>query len=288
MSLILIPTEGEIHFDGIPIKNDRKSLLAARRSMTMVFQNPYLFNMSVANNISYGLRSKGILRKDRQVRIKEALHLVGLDGFEKRRARELSGGEIQLVALARAFALNPLVLFLDEPTANVDPQHICQFEDVILKINRQIGTTIVMTTHNLSQAYRFTEHVFSLFNGSLVDSAMHNLFSGKTKETKEGPLFVSKKITLWISPQTYNPLSTHVTINPEDIILSKEPFSSSARNRFEGIITQIISQGGRALLEVRSQELFKVYITEKSLHEMKLNIGSKVYLTFKASSTCLL
>ncbi len=284
MNLCLKPSRGEICFEGRPVRYDRKSLIADQRSMTMVFQTPYLFNTSVAKNVGFGLPARGIHGKKRDTRVREALEWVGLDDFEKRKARELSGGETQLVALARALILNPALLLLDEPTANVDARHVHRFEGIISRINRERGTTVVMTTHNLSQAYRLTERVFSLFEGSLVASSMHNLFSGELLLTDEGPCFDTGAIRIWVPPGSESVKATHVTINPENIIASGEPFTSSARNQFQGIITEILDQGGRILLKVRSQETFWVQITEHSLRNMYLTVGSRVYLTFKASS----
>jgi len=288
MGLILKPTSGEIYFDGHPIGAEKISLMAVQRSMTMVLQNPYLFNMSVANNVAYGLRTRGIPRKVRESRVSEALEWVGLTGFEKRGAKELSGGETKLVALARALVLDPAIVLLDEPTANVDTRHIHRLEGIITRINRERGTTVVIATHNMSQAYRLADTVFSLFDGSLVASAMHNLFSGQFQQTDEGLLFDTGAIHIWVSHDALPLSSTHVTIDPENIIISKEPFASSARNRFEGVITQIIDQGGKILLEIRSQETFKALITGHSLREIGLGIGSRVYLTFKASSVNIL
>lgn len=288
MSLVLRPTSGEVYFEECPVRYDKKSLTEVWKSMTMTLQSPYLFNMSVAKNVAYGLCARGIPRKTCDAKVREALELIGLNGFEKRRGRELSGGETQLIALARAFILDPKVLFLDEPTANVDARHVHRFEGIISRINKERGTTVVMTTHNLSQAYRLTENVFSLFEGSLVASSMHNLFSGKVLQTEEGPCFDTGAIRIWIFPGSQAVDATHVSINPENIIASGEPFASSARNQFQGIITEIIDQGGRILLKVRSQETFRVQITDRSLREMRLFVGSKVYLTFKASSVQLL
>lgn len=289
MGLILEPTSGEIYFEGHPVAGTvGASRMAMQRSMTMVLQNPYLFHMSVAKNIAYGLHVRGIPRKVQAAKVKEALSWVGLEGFEKRRAREISGGETRLVALARALVLDPAIIFLDEPTANVDTRHIHRIESIISRINRERGTTVVMTTHNLSQAYRLADEVFSLFEGSLVTSAMHNLFSGHFEQTQEGISFDTGAIHIWVTPDTLPVDSTHVTIDPENIIVSKEPFASSARNRFEGVISQIVAQEGKILLEIHSQETFKVLITEHSLRDIGLGIGSRVYLTFKASSVNIL
>ncbi len=287
MSLILKPTRGEVYFEKRPVRYDSQSLMSARRFMTMTLQNPYLFNTSVTKNVAYGLRARGIRREDRHVKVAEVLDLVGLNGLEKRRARELSGGETQLVALARALILDPTVLFLDEPTANLDVGHVSRLERIISRINREQGITVVMTSHNLSQAYRLTERVFPLFEGSLMDLPMHNLFSGKVLETGQGPCFDTGSMRIWMTPGSESVGATHVSIDPENIIASKEPFLSSARNRFEGMITEIADQGGKILLEVQSGENFRVQITSQSLRKMNLTVGSRIYLTFKASSVKL-
>ncbi|MGA1869553.1 MAG: ABC transporter ATP-binding protein [bacterium] len=284
MSLILKPTQGKLRVRGEPVRYGNAALIRMRQSMTMVLQNPYLFDMSVAKNVAYGLRARAVPQKERAGKVGDALALVGLNGFEKRRAKELSGGETQLVALARALVLDPLILFLDEPTANVDSSHMERLEGTIAAINKKHGTTIVMTTHNLTQAYRMCDEVFSLFEGSLVPSAMHNLFSGTLSVTEQGPCITTGKITIWGTGEYQPSELIHFSIDPDDIIISKEPIVSSARNHFKGIITQIVDHGGKILIEVRTEEIFKIYITQASLQEMSLTVGNEVYLTFKASS----
>jgi tungstate transport system ATP-binding protein len=145
-----------------------------------------------------------------------------------------------------------------------------------------------MTTHNLSQAFRLTEQVYSLFDGSLIASVMHNLFSGSVQETGEGLRFDTGRAHFWVAPGSHACDATHASIDPENIIASEEPFASSARNQFRGTVTEATEQGGRILLKVRSQETFSVQITERSHHRMRLTAGSRVYLTFKASSVKLL
>ncbi|NIS59157.1 MAG: ATP-binding cassette domain-containing protein [Proteobacteria bacterium] len=288
MNLLLRPTTGQLFFEGKPIQRDEISRLEIQRSMAMTLQTPYLFNTTVEGNIAYGLRARGIPRRNWAAIIEGALQQVGLGGMAERRSRELSGGEIQLVAIARALAIDPQILFLDEPAANVDVRHINQLEEIIRAINRDRGTTIVLTTHDLSQAYRFAHHVFPVFEGRLVPSTMHNLFNGAIKASPEGPYFDTGKIRIWI-PQEFSSLSSnHISVNPEDIIVSKEPFASSARNRYEGTIAQVVEQEGRVELVINAGETFRVQITGHSFRRLELKVSSRIYVTFKASSVYLL
>jgi tungstate transport system ATP-binding protein len=288
MNLLLRPTRGQIFFEGRPIQYEDNSRLEVQRSMAMTIQTPYLFNTTVEGNTAYGLRARGIPWKTRSALIDDALQQVGLRDLAKRRARELSGGEAQLVAIARALVIDPRILFLDEPTANVDVRHIYRLEEIISAINRDRGTTIVLTAHNIPQAYRLAHHVFPLFEGRLVPSTMHNLFGGTIKTSPEGPYFDTGRIRIWISQEFSSSASNHISINPEDIIVSKEPFASSARNRYEATITQVIDQKGRVDLMVNAGENFRVQITEHSFRRLGLNVGARIYVTFKASSAHLL
>ncbi len=288
MNLLMPPTSGQMFFEGEPVQYGGGSRLEIQRSMAMTLQTPYLFNTTVEGNISYGLRARGISRKNRAAIIEDALRQVGLAGFAKRRGGELSGGEAQLVAIARALVIDPKILFLDEPTANVDVGHIQQLEEIIAAINRDRGTTIVLTTHNLPQAYRLAHHVFPLFEGRLVASTMHNVFGGFIKGSAEGPYFDTGKIRIWIPQEFSSSPSQYISINPEDIIVSEEPFTSSARNRYEGTITHVIGHGGRVDLGVNVGETFRVQITEHSFRRLGLNVSSRVYITFKATSIHLL
>lgn len=288
MNLLIRPTRGQLFFEGKPIHYEEGSRLEIQRSMAMTLQTPYLFNTTVEGNIAYGLRSRGVLKKNRAAIIEDALQQVGLRDFAKRRPRELSGGEIQLVAIARALVIDPKILFLDEPTANVDVGHIHQLEKIIVAINRDRGATIVLTTHNLSQAYRFAHQVFPFFEGRLVPSTMHNLFGGTIKASADGPYFDTGQVHIWIPQEFSSSPYNHISINPDDIIVSKEPFASSARNRYEGTITQVVDQGGRVDLVVNAGESFRVQITGHSLRRLGLNVGSRIYITFKATSVHLL
>jgi len=142
----------------------------ARQHQAMVFQRPILLRRSAGANIDYALSVRGIARGGRPARVAEALEQVGLAGFEHRHARALSGGERQLLALARASALNPEVLFLDEPTASLAPAAAKRVEQAIAAIHAA-GTAIVMATHDVGQARRLADEILFLHEGRLVERA---------------------------------------------------------------------------------------------------------------------
>jgi molybdopterin-binding protein len=288
MSLILRPDQGEVFFEGTQVGNDESERIRARRSMTVVLQNPYLFNTTVKANVEYGLKARGVEKRERERRVDKALDLVDLLGFAGRRARQLSGGEAQLVALARGLVLQPSILFLDEITANLDIKHVGQLERVIGDINRSRGTTIVMTTHILPQAYRLADRVVSLFEGRIVPSGMYNLFEGNFRYDAEELVFDTGKIQIHVAQEIEDMDKGHISINPEDIIVSSERLLSSARNAFQGKVTKIMEQDGSVHLEVEAKETFRVQITKLSFHEMGLTLGTEVFLIFKASSVHVL
>jgi tungstate transport system ATP-binding protein len=146
-----------------------------RQRQAMVFQRPIMLRRSVLANVAYGLKLAGLGRAQRTARAEAMLERVGLRALAGRPARVLSGGEQQRLALARAWALQPEVLFLDEPTASLDPTAARAVEDLIVAIHRS-GTKIIMTTHNLGQAHRLADEILFLDRGRLVERAPADRF----------------------------------------------------------------------------------------------------------------
>ena len=142
----------------------------ARRRQAMVFQRPVLLRRTALANVTYALKLANVPRAERQGIALEALESVGLVSLANRPARVLSGGEQQRLALARAWALHPEVLFLDEPTASLDPSSTREIERVIQAFDAA-GTKIIMATHNLGQARRLGDEVLFLHQGRLVERA---------------------------------------------------------------------------------------------------------------------
>lgn len=159
---LLTPTEGRVAWGGTPG--------TAARRQSMVFQRPVLLRRSVLANAVYPLRLAGVAPAEREARARKALALVGLASFADRPARRLSGGEQQRLALARAAALHPEVLFLDEPCASLDPTATKAVEEIVAALAAR-GTKIVMTTHDLGQARRLAGEVVFVHRGRVTEHA---------------------------------------------------------------------------------------------------------------------
>ena len=163
---LLAPTAGHVRWLG-PLAAQPAAL---RARQAMVFQRPVLLRRSALANVTYALAVRGVPRAERRVRALEALEQTGLAPLAERPARVLSAGEQQRLALARAWALRPEVLWLDEPTASLDPAATRAVEQVMDAI-RAAGTTLILTTHDLAQARRFAQHVLFLHRGRLLEAS---------------------------------------------------------------------------------------------------------------------
>jgi tungstate transport system ATP-binding protein len=282
MALLLPPTSGTMYWEGADIATMYRNQL--RKKVTLIAQNPYLFHATVGKNVAYGLKLRGIKREQRRERVKACLDLAGLPGFAKRMARELSGGEAQRVAIARALALDPQVLLLDEPTANVDRHGVEQIEIILRDLNEKLGITIIVATHDINQVYRLSEKIIYLFEGRIIAKPpLENLFQGRiVKKEKDLLLFDTGRIQVALTRE--RDTVSRIAIPPEDIIVSHKPLSTSARNSFAGIIAQVTDEGDLVGLIVDVKEKLRVKITKRSFQEMQLNLGSPVYVTFKSSS----
>jgi tungstate transport system ATP-binding protein len=155
----------------------------APRKQAMVFQRPVMLRRSAYANIAYALKLAGLQEPKRGVLVRESLESVGLSHLARRPARVLSGGEQQRLALARAWALHPEVLFLDEPTASLDPSATREIESVI-KAFDAAGTKVVMATHNLGQARRLGDEILFLNQGRLVERAPVGQFFSKPQSAQ--------------------------------------------------------------------------------------------------------
>jgi tungstate transport system ATP-binding protein len=182
---MLAPTSGRVRWHAIEAPG-------APRRQAMVFQRPVLLRRSAVANVVFALKINGIRRGERRAVAMEALARVGLAPLADRPARVLSGGEQQRVALARAWALAPEVLFLDEPTANLDPGATREVEAVIQAIH-DAGTKIVLITHNLGQARRLADEIVYMDGGRVAERAPVDRFFAKPA-TAEAAAFLQGEL----------------------------------------------------------------------------------------------
>ena len=168
----------------------REAAAPARRAI--MFQRPAMLRRSTTGNIRYALAAADVPRANRQHRAGELLTLVGLDGLARRPARRLSGGEQQRLALARALARDPAILFLDEPTASLDPHATKAIEDIIRAVSAR-GVKVVMSTHDLGQAKRLAGDIVLLHRGRLVETGPVNEFFARPR-TQEARKFIAGEL----------------------------------------------------------------------------------------------
>lgn len=166
---LLKPESGSVTWQGALGK------LATSQHQSMVFQSPVMLRRSAWDNIDYALSVHGITKSQRKIRIEEVLARTGLDHIAKRSARLLSLGQQQRLAIARAWALNPQVLFMDEPTASLDPPAAHSIEELIHEIAAS-GVSIIMTTHDLGQAKRIAQEIIFMFRGRIKEQAPSDIF----------------------------------------------------------------------------------------------------------------
>lgn len=164
---ILRPFSGEILLKGEKVT--KKNIRACRETVGIVFQDPddQVLAPSVEEDIAFGPINMGLSRGEVETRVKEALEMVGLTGFEERAPHHLSGGQKKLVAIAGILAMRPEVIVLDEPTAGLDPLSSARILELIMKMNRELGITLLLSTHDVDVVPYFAERVFVLHHGKL-------------------------------------------------------------------------------------------------------------------------
>lgn len=182
-----MPTSGYVYYGHKPKTEPPFEI------MTMVFQKPYLIRTTVEKNIAYPLKIRGWDRNKIDERTTELLHDIGLSEFKSQKSWQLSGGEVQKVALARALSFKPKLLLLDEPTANIDPPSIAVIERMLKKANENQQTTVIIITHNLQQAKRLCNHIVFMHKGKVVetgseDQIIHHPKDDRTRRFIEGEL----------------------------------------------------------------------------------------------------
>jgi tungstate transport system ATP-binding protein len=308
INLLEVPGVGEIYFDGKCIPRSGKQRLEIRRRMSFIHQKPQVFNLSVYDNVACGLRWRGEAKNRIAGKVDHILEMVGLEAYKNRNARTLSGGEAQRVALARSLVLEPEVLLLDEPTANLDPVSTAKIEQLISYVARQRNTTMIMATHDMSQGQQLAGRIGVLLDGRLVQTGnATDIFRSPQNEQvanfvgmeniMEGVIIASNDgiATVNIGGNAIQAVSSYLVgkeiyacIRPEDITLALSSTQSSARNSFQASVTRVTSLGPLSRVEINCGFRLIALVTRISAEDLNLQAGKEVYATFKATGVYIM
>lgn len=310
LALLLPPTAGRLWFDGQPV--DRRSdLVEWRRRMAMVFQAPLLLDMTVGDNVALGLRLRGVGNDEIERRVAFWLDRFGIQGLSRRPARALSGGEAQRASLARAFALSPEVLFLDEPFSALDAPTRAAIVDDLVQVLHETGATTVFVTHDRDEALALGDRLGVLFEGHLLQlDTPENVFAAPADERvaslvgvetivpgrvvmQDGGLACIQAGRYQVEAVSELAVGRQVLVclRPEDVTLLEATgaeFGSSARNRLPGQIERISPWGSQVRIVVDCGFPVVATVTRRSVAEMGLEPGRTVIVSFKASSVHLI
>lgn len=248
LSFLDKPTTGIMTFQDQKVSFSSKNLQLLRKRVVLVDQNPIMFSGSVLSNVEFGLKVGKVSRAERRVRSLKALDMVGMYDFSNFDARTLSGGETKRVALARALVLQPEVLLCDEPTANVDNEN----QEIILKIIKKINTTqktsIIFSTHYLSQSRRLADKTLLLRNGKLSDLGNVNVFRVQAvvqESSVHCQLTGQFNLVLPLSMMPAQLGSIKLNINPETIVYDPKEIHLPDGNYCSGHIVELSQDKGR-------------------------------------------
>ncbi len=286
LSFLDKPTSGEIYFCGERVKHNRHQLLALRRRVVLVDQYPIHFTGPVWKNVEFGLKIRGISKQDRTKRTKEVLELVGMEEFEYAEAHNLSGGESKRLALARALAINPEVLLCDEPTANVDMENQEAILNILKEINTVHGTSIILSTHYLSQSRKLAHHTLVLEHGQLADTRNENIFKCESI-TEEGDILcckINSKIVLHLSAKgfTFQKInkSSKLLIDSKRIKMLQKSEEPTKTNTLPGTITHVEKDNGNVRITVNCGITLYLSLTMDDYLMQKPMIGEQRTMLF--------
>jgi putrescine transport system ATP-binding protein len=304
-------TSGKILIDG----EDLAQLPPYRRPVNMMFQSYALFpHMTVEANVAFGLKQEGVPKAELNERVHNALELVQMGRFAKRKPHQLSGGQQQRVALARSLVKRPKLLLLDEPMSALDKQIRQRTQIELVNILDQVGVTCVMVTHDQEEAMTMADRLAVMSEGEIVQlGTPHevyeypnsrfsagfigstNLFEGNTVEDEPDHVFIDTPdlpCRLYVSHGITGPLGMPVTISvrPERIALTRKP-PEGAFNWGKGVVTNIAYMGGYSLYHVKLEGGKTVIANVTSLALTEIDPptwGDEVYVRWSASAGVVL
>ncbi|MDG6258017.1 MAG: ATP-binding cassette domain-containing protein [Methanomicrobiaceae archaeon] len=310
LDLIEPPDAGELSIFDVDVVKHSDRVVELRRRMGMLFQKPIVFNTSVHENVAMGLKYRHVSKDEIDRSVKEMLEAVGLARYIRSNARNLSGGEQQRVSLARVLVTEPEILFLDEPTANLDPKSAETIERLVMRMNRDRGMTVVMNTHDMLQGQRVAKRIGVMIGGDILQVGspreifyapnstrianfvgVDNIHDGKVLGREHGITSVEVAgTTLYVgeSPPKQRD-RVKVIFRGEDVTIGVgETAQTSARNVLNGTIAEVSDVAPFVYVKVDCGFPVSALVTMRSAEEMALEEGTQVWASIKASTLHLI
>ncbi|WP_099212110.1 tungstate ABC transporter ATP-binding protein WtpC [Thermococcus henrietii] len=292
---IIEPDSGRVYLGG----RDVTDLPPEKRGLAYVPQNYALFpNMSVYDNIAFGLKVRKVPKPEIERKVREISEVLRIEHLLHRKPRTLSGGEQQRVALARALVVEPSLILLDEPFANLDVQTRAKLLTEMKRWKRELGFTALHVTHSFEEAISLGDRVGVMLDGRLVQvGRVRDVFSRPVSEEvarflgfeniiegiAEGRKLGVNGVEIELPVEAKG--RVRVGLRPEDIIISTEPIKSSARNEFKAVVESIEELGPLVRVHLSLGDItLTAFITRSSMLELGIEKGKEVYVSFKASA----
>jgi len=305
LSYLIKPSQGKIYFKGEEL-NSTRPVFEYRRKFAMVFQEPLLFDTTVFGNVASGLKIRGMKGREIRSRVTEQLDRLGISHLNHLSAKPLSGGEAQRTSLARAFAIQPEILLLDEPFAALDPPTRESLMVDLEHILQQTRTTAIFATHDRLEALRLSNRIAVMNDGKILQIGspeevmnypenefvasfvgVETILTGRVIKKNGGTFVASVSGQEIEAVGDVHPGETVVLcIRPENVTLSTRPSEgpTSARNVFLGRIEKVISLGLYQKVQVNCGFPLVAYVTHHSLENLSLQEGREVVASFKATA----
>jgi len=309
LSHLIKPSQGKIYFKGEEV-NSTHPVFEYRRKLAMVFQEPLLFDTTVFNNVVSGLKIRGMKKSEIRDRVMEQLDRFGISHLSQRSAKTLSGGEAQRTSLARAFALQPEILLLDEPFASLDPPTRDSLLGDLEHILQQTRTTAIFATHDRLEALRLSNRMAVMNEGKIFQIGspgevmnhpvnewvasfvgVETILTGKVIRKDGGTFFASVEgQEIEVVGDVHLGETVVLCIRPENVTLSirSSQEGTSARNVFPGRIVRIVSLGLYQKVHLDCGFDLVAYITNHSLEELSLTESREVRASFKATAVTVI
>ncbi|MDP2726391.1 MAG: ABC transporter ATP-binding protein [Dehalococcoidia bacterium] len=310
LSLLQKPSRGQVLLEGQAI-NHRRKLLSYRRRLALVMQQPLLRDVSTFDNVATGLRFRWTSKQEIRNKVEHWLSCLGISHLAARHASTLSGGEAQRASLARALVLEPDLLLLDEPFADLDPPTREGLMAELKPILRETGTTTVFVTHDRDEALRLGDRLAVMIHGRIIQVGRPQevlarpasqevaafvgtatVLSGVVVEERQGLLAVEVATDKRVAAVGQVPVGSRVLVclRPEEVTLLKATQAglSSARNHFPGVVQEVTDLGYFLRVSLDCGFPLVAYATRVSVSEMGITVGQPIVASFKATAVHLI